>query len=159
MLCRMSDGSMARISEFRRVGHPCTARLSLYGTEACYEEQVNGSIWTERTREDFTDLTEQLRCRAIAKDEVHGNMAKLSASDDMFRDVAPVHPVHLLPKSFRGMPNGHLGSHQFLVHDFVDRLRHRQDTAEQRLGRGALPGSRPGCSRVGVERRRVDGGA
>ena len=33
-LCRMSDGSMARISEFRRVGHPGTVSMSLYGTEA-----------------------------------------------------------------------------------------------------------------------------
>lgn len=119
MLCRMSNGSIARISEFRRVGHPCTARMRLYGTEACYEEQLNGSIWTTRTQDGYTDVTDQLRCKAIAKDDIHGKMTKLSASDDMFRDVAPIHPVHLLPKSFRGMPNGHLGSHQFLVHDFV----------------------------------------
>jgi hypothetical protein len=27
--------------------------------------------------------------------------------------------VHLLPREFAGLPNGHNGSHQFLVHDFV----------------------------------------
>ncbi|MDA0748553.1 MAG: Gfo/Idh/MocA family oxidoreductase, partial [bacterium] len=41
MLCRMSDGSMARINEFRRIGHPGTVGMSLYGTEAGYEEQVS----------------------------------------------------------------------------------------------------------------------
>jgi hypothetical protein len=30
-----------------------------------------------------------------------------------------VHPVERLPKEFIGLPNGHRGSHQFLVHDFV----------------------------------------
>ena len=40
LLCRMSDGSTARISEFRRIGHPGTVGMSLYGTEASYEEQV-----------------------------------------------------------------------------------------------------------------------
>jgi len=38
MLCRMSDGSTSRISEFRRIGHPGTVGMSLYGTEASYEE-------------------------------------------------------------------------------------------------------------------------
>ena len=48
MLCRMSDGSMARISEFRRVGHPGTVGMRLYGTEASYEEQVNSQTWLRR---------------------------------------------------------------------------------------------------------------
>jgi hypothetical protein len=30
-----------------------------------------------------------------------------------------IHPVHRLPISFAGLRNGHLGSHQFLVDDFV----------------------------------------
>jgi len=33
--------------------------------------------------------------------------------------VAKVHPVHRLPDSFKGLHNGHAGSHQFLVDDFV----------------------------------------
>jgi hypothetical protein len=30
-----------------------------------------------------------------------------------------VHPVQRLPKEFRGLHNGHNGSHQFLVDDFL----------------------------------------
>jgi hypothetical protein len=33
--------------------------------------------------------------------------------------VSSVHPVDRLPREFLGLPNGHSGSHQFLVHDFV----------------------------------------
>ncbi len=35
-------------------------------------------------------------------------------------DVSTVHPVERLPKEFVGLPNGHCGSHQFLVHDFIE---------------------------------------
>jgi hypothetical protein len=34
--------------------------------------------------------------------------------------VSAVHPVHRLPKEFAGHRNGHMGSHQFLVCDFVE---------------------------------------
>ncbi len=37
-------------------------------------------------------------------------------------DVSPVHPVERLPKEFVGLPNGHCGSHQFLVHDFMEAM-------------------------------------
>jgi len=33
--------------------------------------------------------------------------------------VSQVHDVARLPREFVGLPNGHVGSHQFLVDDFV----------------------------------------
>ena len=38
---------------------------------------------------------------------------------DFSTSHAKVHPVDRLPKEFRGLRNGHEGSHQFLVDDFV----------------------------------------
>jgi predicted dehydrogenase len=99
MLCRMSDGSVARINEFRRIGHPGTVGMSMYGTEGSYEEQLGAKVWGTKDRDKRIDLTEELRCGSSG--------------------ASKVHPVHLLPKEFDGLPNGHLGSHQFLVHDFV----------------------------------------
>lgn len=46
-------------------------------------------------------------------------MAKVTGADGTHQGAASVHPVGLLPRSFIGLPNGHRGSHQFLVHDFV----------------------------------------
>jgi hypothetical protein len=46
-------------------------------------------------------------------------MAKITGSDGTHVGASAVHPVHLLPKEFMGLPSGHAGSHQFLVHDFV----------------------------------------
>jgi hypothetical protein len=38
--------------------------------------------------------------------------------EEFFTGVTSVHPVERLPDTFRGLPNGHNGSHQFLVDDF-----------------------------------------
>lgn len=119
MLCKMSDGSMARISEFRRIGHPGTVGMSLYGTEAGYEEQVGGQMWITPDRGQCVDLSETLKCRNIPAVHKVGQMKKVTGSDGTHADVSSVHPVQLLPKEFVGLPNGHAGSHQFLVHDFV----------------------------------------
>lgn len=102
-LFRMSDGSTARINEFRRVGHPGAVRMSLYGTEGGIEDSVAGTWWVGRDRTACVPLSETL-----ALGEVDG-----------FRGVAPVHPVGRLPGAFRGLSSGHAGSHQFLVDDFV----------------------------------------
>ena len=53
-------------------------------------------------------------------------MAKVTGADGTHVGVSRVHPVHRLPKEFVGLPNGHHGSHQFLVHDFVTAYIHRQ---------------------------------
>jgi predicted dehydrogenase len=119
MLCRMSDGSMARISEFRRIGHPGTVGMSLYGTEASYEEQVGSQIWVTKDRGACTSLNEVLACRDIPASADRGQMESVTGADGTHRSVSEIHPVHLLPREFRGLGNGHNGSHQFLVHDFV----------------------------------------
>ena len=118
MLCRMSDGSIARINEFRRVGHPGRVGMRLYGTEASYEEQMGQSMWVTKDFGTCTDITETLACAGVpvAPD---GPMAKVTGSDGTHLSVSKVHPVERLPREFVGLPNGHCGSQQFLVDDFV----------------------------------------
>ncbi len=119
MLCRMSDGSVARFSEFRRIGHPGTVGMSLYGTEASYEESVAGQMWVTKDRKTCADLASELSCVGAPAGEIDAAMAGLTGSDGTHQGAAKVHPVHRLPKEFIGLANGHCGSHQFLVHDFV----------------------------------------
>ncbi|MFA5203193.1 MAG: Gfo/Idh/MocA family oxidoreductase [Lentisphaeria bacterium] len=126
-LFRMSDGSVCRINEFRRVGYSGPGeRGSIYGTLGSFELQANGSVWVTKKTEEMTDLTELLKGRQMAVDEVEGDMAKLAPSDAAFFCASAVHPVERLPKAFRGLPNGHCGSHQFLVDDFVKACVNRQ---------------------------------
>ncbi len=107
-LFRMSDGSVARINEFRRVGHPGTVRLSMWGTQGSFELNAAGAAWVTKKQEPALRLDDQLDCRGVSAPE-----------GGQFVGVAQVHPIARLPRQFIGLPNGHLGSHQFLVDDFV----------------------------------------
>ena len=119
MLCRISDGSMARINEFRRIGHPGTVGMSLYGTDASYEEQVGGQVWVTKDRGTCVDLSEELACAGVPVSLGDDPMARVTSTDGTHMGASRVHPVHRLPAAFVGLGNGHRGSHQFLVHDFV----------------------------------------
>ena len=118
-LFRMSDGSLCRINEFRRIGHPGTVRLNLHGTLASYEEQANAQVWVTKDPSEMVDLGELLACRGIPAGEVEGEMGKVTSADGTHSGASRVHDLARLPKEYIGLPNGHNGSHQFLVDDFV----------------------------------------
>jgi predicted dehydrogenase len=116
-LFQMSDGSMMRINEFRRIGHPGAEAISIYGTEACYEQQVGAQSWATKQRGATEDLRELL-APVGAPRKVEGQMGVLQDAQT-HAGVARVHDMDRLPVEFMTLPNGHLGSHQFLVDDFV----------------------------------------
>lgn len=117
-LFRTSDGGMCRVNEFRRIGHGVgnCVRTSIYGTEGCFEQQGNALFWTELDRSKL-ELSDLLRCKKLdseAKPELVGG-----EQDDFFSGLSEIHPIERLPREFTDQPNGHYGSHQFLVDDFV----------------------------------------
>jgi len=116
-LFKMSDGSMFRVNEFRRIGYSCQERGSMYGTEGCFEINSAGPIWTAKDG-TVTDLKDLLDCVGIPVDPAERGLADVPY-ERTFPDTAKIHPVDRLPKSFAGQSNGHAGSHQFLVDDFV----------------------------------------
>lgn len=119
-LMRTSDGGMMRINEFRRIGHRgmSSVQMSLYGTDASFEEQADSQVWVTNDREEMTDLNDLLRCQDIPIDEPQDDV-DATVLEEFFSGVSEVHPVDRLPREFNGLHNGHLGSHQFLVDDFV----------------------------------------
>ncbi len=124
-LFRTSNGGMARINEFRRVGWSETARcasvrLSLYGTEASYEEQGNSKIWNSRTSDEPEDVSDLLLCKQVEVSEAEKAHLPEALIRDFHTGFSKVHPRERLPKEFVGLNNGHEGSHQFLVDDFVN---------------------------------------
>ena len=120
-LCRMSDDSACRINEFRRVGHPGAVRMSLFGTEGSFEESVAGARWMTKDGKATQDLDDLLACADMpAKREgTRKGMEVVTSDDGTHRLASKLHPVDRLPREFVGLPNGHRGSHQFLVDDFV----------------------------------------
>ena len=120
-LFELNDGGAMRINEMRRVGYPShirESRFRYFGTEASFEQLAEVSVWQDK--ESVTDVSDRLATDAT-----------MSADDPALANVAPalraafvsghaaVHDVGRLPQEFEGAPNGHEGSHHFLVDDFV----------------------------------------
>jgi predicted dehydrogenase len=55
-LFRMSNGAVARICEFRRIGHPGREGFRIYGTEGSFECDVSGSKWCHKGGWEPADL-------------------------------------------------------------------------------------------------------
>jgi predicted dehydrogenase len=120
-LMRTSDGGMMRINEMRRVGWfgGNSVYMSFFGTEGSFEQNAVASCWATRRAADLSDLTEELKCAPSARLNGEGKTAGAGPGQEFFTGVCKHHPVGRLPETFKGLPNGHCGSHQFLVDDFV----------------------------------------
>ena len=94
--------------------------MSLYGTEGGYEEQVGGKRWITKEYDNCLDVTAELACEGVPSGETSGLMSHITSADGTHQGVSRVHDVQSLPREFVGLPNGHRGSHQFLVRDFVE---------------------------------------
>jgi predicted dehydrogenase len=120
-LMRTSDGGSMRINEFRRIGwwgRASSNPLCIYGTKGSFEESCGSQYWTSLKAKDLQDLTELLHSPRhvvpASQSDLHEALQR-----DFNSCYSKAHPVHRLPKVFHQMRNGHLGSHQFLVDDFV----------------------------------------
>lgn len=120
-----ADGGSMRINEMRRVGVPTnipSSRMSMFGTHASFEQQTGSSVW--QTLDGSTDVTQRLRTSHAAPSTTDRSGSGSDVVDEALRaefrsGFAPVHDVSALPTEFTGLDNGHEGSHQFLVNDFV----------------------------------------
>src|SRR5690606_975360 len=107
-LFKLSDGSCCRINEFRRVGHPGSINLSIYGTMGSFEKNNVGSIWLTRDRNACINLDDLISCRTeipVKNNSIAQGMDLITANDGTHKGVSPIHPVGRLPKEFIGLPN------------------------------------------------------
>ncbi len=119
-LMRTANGGMCRVNEFRRVGWASKlsdAQVRIYGTQGSYEEHALGRVWV--TLSERQDVTDKLACKGVAANGKDDRSTVGRAGEDFYLGASSVHPIQRLPHSFAGLPNGHSGSHQFLVDDFV----------------------------------------
>ncbi len=115
-LMRTSDGGVMRINELRRVGYHGvnSVYMSMFGSEGSFEQNGTSSCWVTAAEGPAEDVTGVLGCRT------HRQGAEDSGvGEEFFTGVSEVQPIGRLPDTFRGLSNGHYGSHQFLVDDFV----------------------------------------
>ena len=161
-LFETADGGSFRTNEFRRVGlgHWLPeSRFTFYGTESILEQNSRTTHWHEKgvPLDDVTELLQPLWASG-ADDPVLANVDP-ALHDSFISGHAPIHDVSALPVEFKGLGNGHMGSHQLLAHDFVTAVN------EQRLptvnawvaARYTLPGIVAHESALrGGERLRID---
>ena len=120
-LFELSDGGVMRINEMRRVGYPShlrESRFRYFGTEASFEQLANVTVWQDK--QGVTDISEQIDSRpSMSPDDPSLAHVAPELRDAFISGHAPVHDTSRLPDTFRGVPNGHEGSHHFLVDDFA----------------------------------------
>jgi predicted dehydrogenase len=141
-LMRCSDGGMARINEFRRVGagEPDTDRMKIMGTHATYEEQPLGAVVTHldfppgyEKNVPFEDAEKLVKLQTDDVSHLHhfdgvelteANLGRFPKGmlGKKFHGVSASQPWQQLPAEFAGVPTGHGGTHLFLVNDFVRSL-------------------------------------
>ena len=126
-LFELAGGGSMRINEFRRVGYPShlrESRFRFFGTEGSFEELATVAFW--QTKEGVEDVSALLQSAAsVPRDD-----SSLARVDPHLRDAfvsgyAPVHDPARIPPDVRSLPNGHEGSHHFLVDDFVTAVANR----------------------------------
>jgi len=136
-LFRTSDGGMARVNEFRRVGAG-DGRMTIMGTRAAYEEQPTQGVYTWLDFPDgYADGPIAYREAAQAVKLRHEDVSHIRRFEGVeitdenlgdlpreylgkkFLGVSHAQPYWQLPVEFAGVPNGHDGTHVFLVNDFV----------------------------------------
>lgn len=134
MLLELSNGGIARISENRCVGWraPETYVSQFYGTDGGYEFSVakhHLASWKKEDvergtddpiRVDMKDVTKMLMPESIFEEicSDYDSAIQHIADGAGFRETSPVQPVERLPKEYKDIPNGHNGTHHFLIDDF-----------------------------------------
>ena len=120
-LFELADGAIMRINEMRRVGYPShlrESRFRYFGTEASFEQLATVSLW--QNKQGVTDVSELVdSVPTMSPDDPALAEVAPELRDAFISGSAPVHDTSRLPSEFRGAPNGHEGSHHFLVDDFV----------------------------------------
>ena len=120
-LFELNDGGVMRTNEMRRVGYPShirESRFRFFGTEASFEQLAKVTVWQDKR--NVHDISEQLETLpSISLDDPSLANVAPELRDAFVSGLAPVHDPGRLPEEFLGAPNGHEGSHHFLVDDFV----------------------------------------
>jgi predicted dehydrogenase len=120
-LFELSDGGVMRINEMRRVGYPShlrESRFRYFGTEGSFEQLATVSLWQDK--QGVTDVSELLdSVPTMSPDDPALADVAPELRDAFISGSAPVHDTSRLPAELQGAPNGHEGSHHFLVDDFA----------------------------------------
>lgn len=122
MLLKMSDDSIVRISENRRVAwhFPETYISNFHGTDASYEcSLLQHSFVTMHSKTvDYEDVSDLLNpCEVTAHKDDPEFMQKV-INGTWCSGEAPIQATSRLPIEYEMLKTGHAGTHKFMIDDF-----------------------------------------
>ena len=124
-LMKLANGGTIRVNECRRIGYkaPSSYISGFYGTKGSYQFSNAQHIVTSLTPDGVTlkDVSREVNPKAMEEHRGESDFMERVANHAWQGDsFSPQHDVRAsrLPESYRGLPNGHMASHQLLVDDF-----------------------------------------
>ena len=122
MMLKMSDGSVVRISENRRIAWhvPETYITGFYGDKSSYECSLmqHSYIKYEGKTATYEDVSDLLNPIALTEHKGEEDFLQNAVNGKWSNGEAPIQIASRLPKEFEGLGTGHAGTHKFMVDDF-----------------------------------------
>ena len=124
MLLKMSDDSIVRISENRRICWrvPETYITSFNGTAASYECSIAQHSYVKMQADgihvDYEDVSDLLNPIEVTKHKNEPDFIKNVVDGMWSSGEAPIQLVNRLPKEYAELKTGHAGTHKFMIDDF-----------------------------------------
>ena len=122
MMLKMSDGSVVRISENRRIAWhvPETYITGFYGDKSSYECSLmqHSYIKYEEKSATYEDVSDLLNPIALTEHKGEEDFLQNAVNGKWSNGEAPIQIAPRLPKEFEGLGTGHAGTHKFMVDDF-----------------------------------------
>jgi len=124
MLMKMSDNSVIRISENRRIGWkvPETYITGFYGTRASYECSLMQHSYISFSPADGTakyqDVSDLLNPIELVQHKTEPDFLQNCINGQWAAGEAAIQIMKRLPEEFAALPTGHAGTHKFMVDDF-----------------------------------------
>ena len=128
-LMKLANGGIARVTEGRTFAwkNPSSFVSAVYGTKGSYEFSnaqhilVEKDFSAEKESVILTDVSSYVNPEEMVKHEQEESFKNSVANGewqwDKFSEIQ-AKEVARLPESFLDQPNGHMGSHKFLIDDF-----------------------------------------
>lgn len=129
VMMQLSNGGLARVSEARGFGYgkPSSYISGLYGTKGSYEFSnaqhllIEKELASEKEKLYLTDVSDYVNpCDMTANKATENFKEKVANGLWQWDSFAPVQQKEKerLPIEYKGLENGHMASHQFLIDDF-----------------------------------------
>lgn len=124
-LMRLANGGVIRINECRRIGWkaPSSYISAFYGTKGGYQFSNAQHVFAKHTEDgvELSDVSDYVNPKAMTENKTEPDFKNRVANHAWQWDsFAPIQHPEVLPKSYDGLPNGHMASHQFLINDFCN---------------------------------------